>query len=1287
MSNKIKQKKNNHLQLINSTYIPKYNNSVFNPDNNTLIYPVSSNIIIHDLMNNTKNIIDNIDTNEISNLKILDKDKKLLLSISKNKFPKINILSLNPNNNHNKIIFTKIIPIEENFSVNNIFLDRFRYNLFLIILSSIDANIIYFFHISNINKNKYDIIPYGKLYKTDMEIIDFKCFYNDNLLVSITRNSLNYYKINLENKICEYLNNIKFHSKLLSYSLKIDRKNSLIAILTGKGECLIYDKEIKNISNIECPIKREYYINNIFSDYNNSLCLTTNNGNIFIYKIEFYNDTYVFKVKNYIKYSHLNKIINAKYQFNNILINNADNNYKNIVPFNENINNEARILYYNEKDDLIIITLGKGNSFIKASLSFLINKKDNLDELNIIYEFNHNKKINNGIIIYNADSSYDKLYEDIIFTCSNDNKLIKKYYHYSSNKFTSYYFDFNYLFKEPNTYITSIRFHPKYGEKILYAGDNKGCLYIIYKERNYQYQKFYLNKENYFNEISIISIIFSPNSDYIIYIGFNNGMQRLYDLSVDKNFNYYKLLSNGFLDKSEINYRIEKNHVICFCHFFIYKYNLKNCFLFLNNQNTIKISKIWNDDLMSSNNYSNEVLLIKSNNKILDLRIHKNEDYIIILNNQRQIIIKELHLGNIVSKIDLNEIMNYIYNIEMDISGLYLSIICDFKNSPLYSNKSSIVIMELNSGKIKKYIKEFNLSIAKSKFDYYGRYLITFGEKGGEISIFNLDKEIKNNIVNAIKQIKIDFFNYWENYKIKNNNEISINNNIINEILTENQNNIKNYIEYDNYECPEDFFRINNHGEKSLDFIANTINNKNNSISNENSLFKEENISGKNNFTTNISRSISNKNFNEKKINTKINTQTGNTNLNNQNNLYDDFIMEDHYINRKSNNYKNSINYIATFRNNYNNDLINKKNYGFENQNELEKKNTFDHRNYYKQDDNIRKRSIGSNNNKIIINNHQKKEEIKSKSLRDIIMTKSKEIPKITKPKKEINKNGNDNNNYIETPHFLLSPKSINSNDYNRNMNEIKKSLNLLSLPKQTLTNSLINLENDNNILDLKKKIIAQSSNLLHNERRMVNLANALNKVNNNIDKNPEKNDYSKEEEKDKNLSNTHISKNSSRNNNINKNRYLNFDKRIMFGDNNDFNSVKGKYPEPDDIDNNLVNINTNKDNDIFKNNNIFKIDKNYENNNKNDDSCENLYFINNKDNNSNINSNYYNKSASLSIIKDIQYNNNSSMTKNNSNLINENINEITNLNNTSIGEQISYLENNINRFEKNFAN
>ena len=555
MSNKIKQKRNYNLQLINSTIIPQYNNSIFNPDDNTLIYPISSNIIIHDLINDTKKIINNTDKNKISNLKILDKDKNYLLSINKNKFPKISIISLNPNYNskyNNKIVYSKNIPIEENFSVSNIFLDRFRYNLFLIILSSVDTNVIYFFHIINITNNKYDIIPYGKLYNLEMEIIDFKCFYNDNLIICITRNSINYYKINLENKICEYYNHIKFHYKLLSYSLKIDRKNSLVAVLTGKGECLIYDKELNNISNITCRVQNEYFICDIFSDHNNSLCLSTNNGNIFIYKIEFYNDTYVFKVKNYIKYSLINKIINEKYLYNNALGNKINNNYKNIILNNKIFNNNTNIIYYNEKDDLILFTLNNGNSFIKSSLSSLINKNVNLEQLNIIYESNHTKNINNGIIIYNADSSNDKLYDDMIFTCSIDNQLIKKYYNYSLNKFSYYNFTFDYLFKEPNIYITSIRFHPKYGENILYAGDNKGCLYIIYKERNYQYQKFYLNKENNFNEIAIVSIIFSPDSDYIIYIGFNNGIQKLYDLSVDKNFNYYKLLSNGFLDKNEL---------------------------------------------------------------------------------------------------------------------------------------------------------------------------------------------------------------------------------------------------------------------------------------------------------------------------------------------------------------------------------------------------------------------------------------------------------------------------------------------------------------------------------------------------------------------------------------------------------------------------------------------------------------------------------------------------------------------------------------------------------------
>jgi hypothetical protein len=154
------------------------------------------------------------------------------------------------------------------------------------------------------------------------------------------------------------------------------------------------------------------------------------------------------------------------------------------------------IIYFNEKDDLIIFTINNENNFIYASLSSLINKKYNIGKDTIfIYEFNHTQKMNNGIIIYNANppSSNNNSYDNIIYSCSNDNILNKRYYNHSSNKFHNYYIDFNYLFKEDNIFITSIRFHPKYGENILYAGDSRGCLYIIYKDRNYQYQKYHLN--------------------------------------------------------------------------------------------------------------------------------------------------------------------------------------------------------------------------------------------------------------------------------------------------------------------------------------------------------------------------------------------------------------------------------------------------------------------------------------------------------------------------------------------------------------------------------------------------------------------------------------------------------------------------------------------------------------------------------------------------------------------------------------------------------------------------
>ena len=115
----------------------------------------------------------------------------------------------------------------------------------------------------------------------------------------------------------------------------------------------------------------------------------------------------------------------------------------------------------------------------------------------------------------------------------------------------------------------------------------------------------------------------------------------------------------------------------------------------------------------------------------------------------------------------------------------------------------------------------------------------------------------------------------------------------------------------------------------------------------------------------------------------------------------------------------------------------------------------------------------------------------------------------------------------------------------------------------------------------------------------------------------------------------------------------LNDDKRILSGnDSNNYNDefFRGKYPEPDDIDNNLVN--TKYTNNLLKNRgNMIKYDKKYERN-KFDNSNENLYYINNRNVGDINNSSYYNKSASsISIIKEAQNNNNTYLRKITSNI------------------------------------
>ena len=1219
---------NHKLELINSTLIPKCSNCLYSPDKNILIYSLSSNIVIYDLSNDSKKIINTKNKSKISNIKFLDKDKNILLLIYKSQFPIINILPLNEDKN----IFSKIMPVEENFNISNIFVDRFRYNLFLILLSGINKNILYFFHLTNMKNNKYSLIPIGILQKLYIEITDFKSFYNTDLIICTTRNSLIYYKINLENQVCSLYKTIQLHLSIKSKSLKIDRKNGFISILTSKGECLIYDKEGNNIYNIKCPLSNnhEYFCFNLFSEFNNSLCLVTNKGNILLYDIEYqnYEEEYSFTIKKFIKNFNINLIIKEKYQFNKNDINNNNEDW-----VQDSKNNNIEIIYYNENSNLIMIY---NNSLLSLSLSDIINKTFNKDSL-LLSQFNHDQKINSGIIIYKASNNNNNLdYDNIIYTCSNNNILNSSYYIYSKNKCISYNYNFNYILPTKQVYITSIRFHPKYPKDILYLGDSKGFLYIIYKQRNFSYQKYDLNdinsdsdKNNYYdNPINLI--MFSQSSEYIIYIGFNNGLQKLYDLKIDKNFNYYKLLSNNFLDNNEIIFRKNKSHVINFCYFFNYKNNLKDSFAYLANQQMVKISKFENENnLCITNSYNNDIISIKYNEPILDIKIHKSENYIITLNNKKQIIIKEINYGNIISILDFNKIMNYIYNFDLDISGLFLSLICDFKNNNqrkiynINSNKSSIAIIEISSGKIVNYIKETNYTISKTKFDYYGRYLISLGEKG-EITTWKLNTDINNIVTKAIENIQNNFYEFWENFDIKNGTEnlyLDNNENIMDEMLTEELIDKEKYIlDMDNYVNQEDFYRINNHGEKSI--IENKS--KTNSIlindNNSNSIYR-----------SNMTQSFLNNN--------NINDISNSYNINEFNN--NDYLFEeDHYINRNKYNYKNSTNYI---RNNFNN-TYNKKIL----ETEIEKSNS----------NSLRKTSSFSNNNKniplkpkkdkIILSTNQKAESFRDMILKNKSRNKEKKVELDSDVKN------------IETPQFhVIQTHPMDKND-----------LGLFSF------NS--NNNDDKDIFELKKKIITQSSNLLYNQRRMVNLNNAMNKLkaNNPFMINTHSNSIksNKEEIAKENIF-------------YNKDRYISLGKPEYQEENekNILNKKNKKYPEPLDIDSNLINIDAN----------LFKNDKNMIKLEKKDMSNENLFYINNKSGSNLINNNMNisNYSNSISLVREIQNNSNNSFLGKNNSKINSNINnnnfienDISNNPNASIGDQISYLENNIKKFEKNFG-
>ena len=760
---------NKQLQLLDVLGIP------LNSDNNTncnilfshkeksLIYSLGSNIIYYNLKKDSKTFLQYFSSN-IALLKFINDSENILLIITNSSFPILSIWQIPSFIG----IYSQEIVTQQNFEVGQIFLEKINPMTYLILITSKNNNSDNFLYSLNLLKNgKFDLIFFGKLKYIITKINGFNIFYNSNDIVFLMSHNLQYYTIDLKNEKCIMKKNINFSFKLKENTMKISRMNNLLCVLTTKGNCLIYDQNGINKPTIN-PLGQECFTTCEFCG--NSLCIGTSHGNVYVYNI------YGFKLKYMINYYNISNI-------KKLSLINKNNNINKINNFRYIIDNEIIFISINEKIDQIFIIF-KDNSFVFMSLQKLLNKAKynyNLNSLKIntttFYSFNHSNKILDICInLQNQNNDIKNKYNEIIFyTCSQDNKLIKYYIEQNTDKLQNQYFDLNYILqnsKQNNItrkYFTTIKIHPIIKYK-LYAGDNKGFLYIINLNINENDSNFKFRKFN-IGTFEIVYLNFSQNGN-LLCIGFETGYQLIY--KTNKIFECVLKLNEHFLNFENIEYRKNNNHILSYCHFLNNKRH-RHCIIYLKDHNTIEYVKLYkSDDGLFLN--KKKIMNITIQNTILDIVMHKSENYVIILNDKKQIIINNILKNKTTGVIDLNTQMNKIYNIHIDISGLYLAIICDMNKKDInnnkikeinYNNRNDLIIIEINTSKVKNYITQMS-QISKIIFDNIGKYIILGGELG-DISLWRLPGEITSSIKNILREIENDI-NFWDKYEIRYNN-------------------------------------------------------------------------------------------------------------------------------------------------------------------------------------------------------------------------------------------------------------------------------------------------------------------------------------------------------------------------------------------------------------------------------------------------------------------------------------------------------------------------------------
>ena len=649
-------------------------------------------------------------------------------------------------------IFSQELIFKNDFDFENIYIEQLNsYTLIILIMNKTEPE--HYLYILNIlNDLKFEINFFGKIKNILPKIIDFGSFYrNNNEIVFLMKHNLQIFSLDLFKTQNTLKKNINFSFRLKGNSLSICKVTNFLSVLTEKGNCLIYDNNGINTSTIN-PIGQEVFISCQFCD--KSLCLSTSNGNIFVYNI------YGFILKYMIKNEDILDIKSYS------LINN--------IHCKSRCSSDDKIIIkvsVDEKNDQLFC-LFQNNSFLLLSINQLLDKTNfryNIKSEKInstsFYSFNHSNKILDLCLkSYNIENYNNfKARENSFYTCAQDNKLILYKIEQGIDKIKNIYYNLDNvlsLSKATNIsshFITSMKLHPIYSHK-LYLGDNKGFLYTIYlnTELINKYKKYNIDS------FSIINLAFSSNG-ILLFIGLETGKQLIY--KTNKTLECVLKLTEHYLTYDEIFFRKNNNHIISFGYFFTNK-NHRHCFIYKKNNYILEYDKLFKNET-GSIIIKKKIMDIIFEHQILDIAMHSSENYVIVLDNRKRILIDNIKENKIVGIIDLGSELYKIYNIQIDISGLYLAIICDIKlknNKKYIKNKNDLLIIELNSSKIKNCIIQ-NSPMSKAVFDIEGKYVITGGENG-EISLWRLPGEISSNIKNILGEVKNNE-NFWDNYEIK----------------------------------------------------------------------------------------------------------------------------------------------------------------------------------------------------------------------------------------------------------------------------------------------------------------------------------------------------------------------------------------------------------------------------------------------------------------------------------------------------------------------------------------